>query len=75
MAIEFAFGDLYARDGLDLRSREIVAIAALAVSSAMRDRNCGSTSRPRCELPESRKPEIVEILMQTARLRAAFRRR
>ncbi len=30
MAIEFPFGDLYARDGLDLKSREIVAIAALA---------------------------------------------
>ena len=30
MAIEFPFGDLYARDVLDLRDREIAAIAALA---------------------------------------------
>ena len=27
MAIEFPFGDLYARQALDLRSREIAAIA------------------------------------------------
>ena len=30
MAIEFAFGDLYSRDALALRDREIVAIASLA---------------------------------------------
>ena len=29
--IEFAFGDLYSRPGLDLRSREIATIAALTV--------------------------------------------
>ena len=30
MAIEFPLGDIYGRDGLDLRSREIVAISSLA---------------------------------------------
>ena len=30
MAIEFPLGDLYSRDGLALRSREIVAISSLA---------------------------------------------
>lgn len=29
--IEFAFGDLYSRPGLDLRSREIATVAALTV--------------------------------------------
>ena len=29
MAIEFPLGDLYARDGLDFRSREIAAISSL----------------------------------------------
>lgn len=64
MTIEFAFGDIYSRDTLDLRSREIVAIAVLAaggnsvsqlrmhVESAL---NCGSS-----------KAEIVEVLMQIA---------
>ena len=28
--IEFAFGDVYSRPGLDLKSREIAAVAALA---------------------------------------------
>jgi len=64
MAIEFSFGDLYARDALDLRSREIVAIASLAV--------LGDTGphlrihvRAAIELGMS-KCEIIEILMQTA---------
>lgn len=64
MAVEFPLGDLYTRDGLDLRAREIVAIAALAsighgapqlrahVQAAMR-------------LGVGRE-EIIEILMQTA---------
>lgn len=64
MTIEFPFGDLYARDALDLRTREVAAIAALAalghatpqlrvhVSAAL---NLGLTRQ-----------EVVEILMQTA---------
>jgi 4-carboxymuconolactone decarboxylase len=63
MAIEFPFGDLYARDDMDLRTREIVAIAALAslghykqlrmhVAAAI-DLGIGCST-------------IVEILMQSA---------
>lgn len=64
MTIEFPFGDLYARDSLDLRTREIAAISALAalgtaapqlrvhVAAAL---NVGVT-----------RDEVVEILMQTA---------
>ena len=63
MMIEFPFGDLYSRGALDLRTRELAAIAVLAalgrmpqlrghVSAAL---HVGGT----CE-------EIVEILMQTA---------
>lgn len=64
MAVEFPFGDLYARDGLDLRSREIAAIASLATLGDARPQlqnhvraalNLGVTKR-----------EIIEILMQTA---------
>jgi 4-carboxymuconolactone decarboxylase len=64
MAIEFPFGDLYARKALDLRSREIAAIASLAaIGSAipqLRDH-----IRAACNLGVGR-AEIIEILMQTA---------
>lgn len=64
MAIEFSFGDIYARDELDLETREIVAVAALAslghagpqlrmhVAAALK---LGIT-----------RGKIVEILMQSA---------
>lgn len=64
MTIEFAFGDLYAREVLDLKSRELIAIAVLAASG---------TAAPQLRLHiESAassgitKAEIVEALMQTA---------
>lgn len=64
MAIEFSLGDLYSRDGLDMRSREIVAISSLAV--------LGDTGphlrihiRAATRLGVT-KAEIIEILMQTA---------
>lgn len=62
--VEFPFGDIYSRPGLDLRSREIVTVAALAtmgnalpqlkihIGAAL---NVGVT-----------REEIVEILMQIA---------
>jgi 4-carboxymuconolactone decarboxylase len=62
MVIEFAFGDLYSRDGLDLKSRELIAIAALAVSG-----NAGPQLRVHVESAESAgisKVEIIEVLMQ-----------
>jgi 4-carboxymuconolactone decarboxylase len=64
MAIEFPLGDLYARDGLDLRSREIVAIASLAAlgNAAPQLRNHIRAART-IGLTKS---EIIEMLMQTA---------
>ena len=39
--IEFPFGDIYARPGLDLRSREIAVVAALTALG-------NATPKPRC---------------------------
>ena len=64
MTIEFAFGDLYAREGLDFRSRELIAIAVLAASG-----KAGPQLRIHVESAASNgisKTEIVEALMQTA---------
>lgn len=64
LLVEFPFGDIYSRPGLDLRSREIVTVAALAamgnalpqlkihIGAAL---NVGVT-----------REEIVELLMQIA---------
>lgn len=62
LTIEFAFGDLYSRPGLDLRSRELVAIAALAASG-----KAGPQLRAHVESAQSNgisRAEVVEILMQ-----------
>ena len=64
MVIEFAFGDIYSRDGLDLRSRELIAIAVLAASGT-----AGPQLRVHVESAASvgiTKPEVVEVLMQIA---------
>jgi len=64
MVIEFAFGDLYSRPALNLKSRELIAIAALAVSG-----NAGPQLRVHVESGQSvgiSKAEIVEVLMQIA---------
>lgn len=64
MAVEFAFGDLYAREQLDLRSREIAAIASLAtIGDAMPQLR--NHVRAALNLGVAR-GEIIEILMQTA---------
>jgi 4-carboxymuconolactone decarboxylase len=63
MAIEFPFGDLYARKALDLRSREIAAIASLAALGAI------PQLRDHIRAAENLgvgRDEIIEILMQTA---------
>ena len=64
MAIEFAFGDLYTRNALDLRSREIAAIASLATLGGavpqLRNHIRGATNLGVSQA------EIIEILMQTA---------
>lgn len=64
MAIEFPLGDLYAREGLDIRSREIVAISSLATLG-----NAGPQLRIHIRAATKvgvTKAEIIEILMQTA---------
>ncbi len=62
--IEFAFGDIYARPGLDLRSRQIATIAALTALGTAAPQlkvhihgalNVGCTQA-----------EIVEVIMQMA---------
>lgn len=64
MAIEFPLGDIYARDGLDMRSREIVAISSLAV---LGDTGPHLRIHIRAALGLGvTKAEVIEILMQTA---------
>jgi 4-carboxymuconolactone decarboxylase len=63
MAIEFPFGDLYTRDGLDLRTREIVAIAALASLDHVKQLRLHVAAALQLGVERS---EIVEILMQSA---------
>lgn len=64
MAIEFSLGDLYSRDGLDMRSREIVAISSLAV---LGDSGPQLRIHVRAALRLGlTKAEIIEMLMQTA---------
>ncbi|MDA8231329.1 MAG: carboxymuconolactone decarboxylase family protein [Magnetospirillum sp.] len=62
--VEFIFGDLYARPGLDLRTRQIVTVAALAAMG---------TAQPQLEIHVQgalnaglSRDEIVEILSQIA---------
>lgn len=62
LVIEFAFGDIYAREALDLRSRELIAIAALAALG-----NGAPQLRVHVESAAKAgisKAEVVEILMQ-----------
>jgi 4-carboxymuconolactone decarboxylase len=63
MTIEFPLGDLYSRAAIDLRTREVAAIAALAALGRMPQLRVHVASALHvgctCE-------EVVEILMQTA---------
>lgn len=64
MAIEFPLGDLYTRDGLDLRCREMVAISSLATIG---DTGPHLRIHIRAALGLGiTKSEIIEVLMQTA---------
>ncbi len=61
---EFPFGDIYSRPGLDLRSREIATIAALAAMG-----NAAPQLKVHIEAGLNvglSKEEIIEILMQMA---------
>jgi 4-carboxymuconolactone decarboxylase len=62
--VEFPFGDIYSRPGLDLKSREIATIAALAAMG---------NARPQLEVHIAAalnvgctRQEIVEVMMQMA---------
>ncbi|MBF0549448.1 MAG: carboxymuconolactone decarboxylase family protein [Deltaproteobacteria bacterium] len=64
MIIEFPFGDVYSRPGLDLKSREIATVAALTALGTASPQlrvhihgalNVGCT-----------RPEIIEIMIQMA---------
>lgn len=64
MVIEFALGDIYSREALDLRSRELVAIAALAATGK-------ATPQLRLHVESAAgvgltRAEIVEAMMQVA---------
>jgi 4-carboxymuconolactone decarboxylase len=62
MVVEFVFGDIYSRDALTLRDREIAAIASLASLG-----HAGPQLRTHVEAALQlglSKAEIVEILMQ-----------
>lgn len=62
--IEFPFGDIYSRPGLDLRSREIATIAALtALGTASAQLNVHVKAGLNVGLSRD---EIVEIIMQMA---------
>ena len=64
MVIEFSLGDLYTRDDLDMRSREIVAISSLA---SIRDTGPHLRIHIRAAMRLGvTRAEIIEILMQTA---------
>ncbi len=63
MTIEFPFGDLYARGTLDLRSREVAALAALAALGRMPQLRVHVAAALNLGLSRA---EVVEILMQTA---------
>lgn len=64
MAIEYPLGDIYTREGLDMRSREIVAITSLAT---LADTGPHLRIHVRAALGLGiAKTEIIEILMQTS---------
>ena len=62
--LEFPFGDIYARPGLDLRSREIATVAALtAMSNAAPQLKVHIAAALHVGLTQE---EIVEVIMQMA---------
>ena len=62
--LEFPFGDIYARPGLDLRSREIATVAALtAMGTATPQLKVHITAALHVGLTEE---EIIEVIMQMA---------
>ena len=63
MTIEFPFGDLYSRGVIDLRTREVAAIAALAALGRIPQLRVHVGAALNLGIGRD---EVVEILMQTA---------
>ena len=62
--LEFPFGDIYARPGLDLRSREIATVAALtAMGTATPQLKAHIAAALHVGLTQE---EIIEVIMQMA---------
>ncbi len=62
--VEFAFGDLYCRSGLDLRAREIATVAALTAMGTARPQlevHLGAALNVGCT-----RDELVEVILQMA---------
>ncbi len=62
--VEFVFGDVFSRRGLDLKSREIAAVAALAAvgdTSRQLRVHIGNALKVGCS-----RQEVVEVFVQTA---------
>lgn len=63
--LEFPFGDIYARPGLDLRSREIATVAALtAMGNAAPQLKVHIAAALHVGLTQE---EIIEVIMQIGR--------
>ena len=63
MTIEFPFGDLYARGTLDLRTREVAALSALAALGRIPQLRVHVAAALNVGVSRA---EVVELLMQTA---------
>lgn len=61
--VEFPFGDVYARPGLDLRARQIATVAALATLGEQRQLEAHLRFALNIGVPRA---ELVEVLIQMA---------
>jgi len=65
MIVNFAFGEIYARPGLDLKTRQICTVAMLAAMGAQTTPQLKAHIRGALNVGWTRQ-EIVEVLMQSA---------
>ncbi len=62
MVIEFPYGDIYSRDGLDMKTRELITIASLTTLGNAKDQlkaHVSNALNTGCT-----KEEIIEVIMQ-----------